>query len=167
MDKLVVVRIGRPTGHLVSWVNQGKWSTPENRNIIDNQIIRDFFVEGYNVFIVFLESGDIPVYTARVSNVRQRNNSDSLYPAANEHGPFQTFIEFTNIFRITNEISSLYDPLLNSIQFTRGHQIPIDGFLTELPIVLYKGLESVNDVYINNNYINANRTVINPHYNLY
>jgi hypothetical protein len=165
MDKLVVVRIGRPTGYLVSWVNQGKWSTPENPNIIDNQIVRDYFVEGYNVYVVFLETGDIPVYTAQVSNVRARNNSDHLYPAANEHGPFQTFIEFTNIFRITNEISLLYAPLLNSIRFTRGHQIPIDGFLSELPIVLYKGLESVNNVYINNN-IWANRTVINPEYNL-
>lgn len=120
MDKLVVVRVGRPTGHLVSWVNQGKWCTPENRNIIDNQIIRDYFVEEYNVYMVFLETGDIPVYTAQVSNVRPRNHLDTQYPIANEHGLFQTFIEFDNIFPITNEIYSLYAPLLNSIRFIRG-----------------------------------------------
>ena len=168
MDKLVVVRIGRPTGYLVSWANQGKWSTAENRNIIDNQIIRDHFVEGYNVYIVFLEAGDIPVYTAQVSNVRARNHLDALYPVGNEHGLFQSFIEFDNIFPITNEISSLYDPLLESIRYTRGKQISINNLQAEMPIVMYKALEAVNELHVNNiPYIHTNRTVINPHYNLY
>jgi hypothetical protein len=165
MDKLVVMRIGRSD---YSWVNQKKWSTPENLSIIDNQIVRDYFVEDYNVYLVFLETGDIPVYTALVNNVRARNHLDAQYPIGNNHGLFQTFIEFDNIFPITNDISSLYNPLIESIRYIRGHQVPIDGILSESAIAMYKGLDTINQLYLNNMpYIHTNRTVINPEYNLY
>jgi len=166
MDKVIVVRIGSPAEHLDSWVNQGKWSTPENPNMIDNQIVRDLFVQGYNVYIVFLESGDIPVYTALVTNVRGRNHLDVQYPLGNDHGLFETFIEFNSIFPIPNGVRPLYRPLLDYVRYTRGQQLPINELLSEVPIAVYRSLQTVNNIYINND-IWSNRTVINPEYNLY
>jgi hypothetical protein len=165
MDKLVVVRIGNASGLLQSWYNQKKWSTAENQNIIRNQIIRDLYVEGYNVYILFLESGDIPVYTARVTNVRPRNITDIAYPIANEHGPFQTFIEFDKAFKISADTAVVYRPLLDSIRYKRGQQLHLNGLLSELPIAICKTLETIDDLYVFGN--GHNRTVINPKYNLY
>ena len=165
MDKLVVIRIGNPSGMLATWYNQKKWSVAENPNLIRNQIIRDLYVEGYNVYLLFLESGDIPVYTARVTNVRPRNITDIAHPIANEYGPFQTFIEFDKAFKIGADTSVVYRPLLDSIRYKRGQQLHLNGLLSELPIAICKTLETIDDLYVFGN--GHNRTVINPQYNLY
>ena len=138
MDRLVVVRLGK----LYSPINLGKWSSPE---LPDSQVIRHLFMEGSDVVVLLLGKGDKPLYMGKVLELRPRNNLlDSAYPPE-----YQTFITFSNyrFFDVSQMNTHVFDPILESIRFTRGAQIHIDN--DNLAIVVmgfYYGLQSAQNV---------------------
>ena len=119
--RCVAIRIGNPA--LLPWINAqntGRWSTEES----STQHARDLFMEGHEVILVFLGTGDRPVGVANLTNVRARNNEidRALFP---EGQNLDTIMEFSNYVSVLNCMydTSLFGPLLSEIRFSRGPQV--------------------------------------------
>ena len=177
MESLVVIRIGTHNIHSQAMFAQHKWSSPEVPN---SQKVREQFMEGKTVYVLFIGGNNTPLYMGKVADVRARDAVlDTALPTADEAGNrFQTIITFTpydSLQEILNPTMEFFEPLLEYIQFRRGSQIHIsDRHISLVLISFYRGIyqsyltliAQVNNSYIDNNLIGRNVTVINPNYNL-
>ena len=138
MERLVVVRLGK----LYSPISLFKWSSPE---LPDTQVIRHLFMEGSDVVVLLLGKGDKPLYMGKVLELRPRNAAlDSAYPPE-----YHTFILFSNyrFFDVSQMNTNVFNPILESIRFTRGAQIHIeDENLAIVVMGFYYGLQSAQNV---------------------
>ena len=138
MERLVVVRLGK----LYSPISLGKWSSPE---LPDSQVIRNLFMEGSDVIVLLLGKEGKPLYMGKVLELRPRNSAlDSAYPPE-----YQTFITFSNyrFFDVSQMNTHVFNPILESIRFTRGAQIHIeDDNLAIVVMGFYYGLQSAQNV---------------------
>lgn len=138
MERLVVVRLGK----LYSPISLGKWSSPE---LPDSQVIRNLFMEGSDVIVLLLGKEGKPLYIGKVLELRPRNPAlDSAYPPE-----YQTFVIFSNyrFFDVSQMNTHVFNPILESIRFTRGAQIHIeDENLAIVVMGFYYGLQSAQNV---------------------
>jgi hypothetical protein len=172
MESLVVIRVGTDNNNSQAMFAQYKWSSPELPN---SQIVREQFMEGKTVYILFIGSNNLPVYMGKVSNVRARDTVlDAALPTHDVSGNrFQTIITFTpydSLQEILNPTMDFFQPVIEYIQFRRGSQVHIsDRHIALVLISFYRGLYQsflTINAQLNNPYINGNVTVINPNYNL-
>jgi hypothetical protein len=156
-ESFVVVRTGF-TPH--NWFQQGKWSTPEQPFVLNNQTVRNLALLGSSVLVLFVGLEDLPLYLVKVQTVRPRNLSDSNYPYANDLGPYLTFMTFDNspIYTVTPEIRPIFRPALDSIRYLPGQELIIHPDLSSVPIHYYNAL-STSRVYLP-----LNTTYIVPSY---
>jgi len=151
--KVVVVRVGT-TDHI--W--DTKWSSLEMPLLQNNQTVLHLFVEQHSILVVFVNTGDIPIYIARVENVRGRDLlADSDYPLGTDRGLYQTFMTFSRKFPISITGVILLQTMLNSIKYVPGQQVLIDDNNSLAAIIL----DSINHTNVN---VNGNTTFINPAY---
>lgn len=152
MTQVVVIRVGRPT-HV--W--DTKWSSPEIAQFVNNQTVRDLFVEQYRVIAVFVTTGDIPIFIASIDNVRPRDPLiDSDYPLGNQQGIYHTFLTFRNKYAITATGISLLAPMMDTIRYTPGQQIQINNNTALSAIALFAIHNTRLDNIRNTTYINLN-----------
>jgi hypothetical protein len=157
-ETFVVVRTGF-TPH--NWFQQGKWSTPEQPFVLNNQTVRNLVSVGIPVIVLFVGLEDLPLYLVKVQSVRPRNQIvDSNYPYANELGPYLSFMTFDNspIYFLTPEIRPIFRPALDSIRYVPGQELIIPHDLCSIPIHYYNALAT------NRAYLPLNTTYIVPSY---
>jgi hypothetical protein len=153
--KVVVVRVGTP-----DHVWDTKWSSLEMPLLQNNQTVLHLFVEQHPILVVFVNTGDIPIYIARVENVRGRDLlADADYPLGTDRGLYQTFITFSHKYPINIAGIIILQTMLNSIKYIAGQQVLIDDNLALAAILL----DSINHANTNTN-TNVNTTFINPAY---
>ena len=152
-ESFVVVRTGF-TPH--NWFQQGKWSTPEQPFVLNNQTVRNLVLVGCPAIILFVGLEDLPLYLVKVQAVRPRNLSDSNYPYANHLGPYLTFMTFDNhpLFALTPEIHPIFRAALDYIRYLPGEELLIPRDLCSIPIHYYNALA------INRTYLPLNTTYI-------
>ena len=145
-ESFVVVRTGF-TPH--NWFQQGKWSTPEQPFVLNNQTVRNLVLAGTPVIVLFVGIQDLPLYIVKVQGVRPRDLTDSNYPYANDLGPYLTFMTFDNspVYAVTPEIRPIFRSVLDSIMYMPGQELIIHPDLCSIPIHYYNAL-STNRVYI-------------------
>lgn len=130
--RLFVVRVGQQNGPWATWSPRLVWSTPENTP----QLIRSSWVEGQDVYVLFVASGDIPIAMTQITGVRARDNErDAPLPRANDTGQFQTIMTYTNLLHINPELEML-PPVLEEIRYVRGHQILVTNAVAQ-PLLHY------------------------------
>lgn len=153
MNSLVVIRVGEPDNFFYNQMERGVWSTA------DSQHVRNAFVQGRSVFVVFVGSDDTPLYIGRVSNVRPRNViSDAAFP--NTH---TTFFVFQPII-ISYPVSHVFSDLLARIHFETGVQLVIaDLQIVSTVIAFYHGLYQGRNTIPLNYYINRENVNYIPH----
>jgi len=151
-DVLVVVRTGF-TPH--NWFQQGKWSTPEQPFVLNNQTVRNLVLVGCPTIVLFVGLQDLPLGLVKIQTVRPRNLTDSNYPYANELGPYLSFMTFDNspIYVITPEIQPIFRHVLNSIQNISGQELIIAQDLARVPINYYNALARFRHYPLNTTYI--------------
>lgn len=137
MEHLVVVRTSSPANDMPYTFLDGKWASPENSQ---NQVVRELFVQGYSVLVLFVGMNDIPLYMTRITNVRPKNDqTDILFSPTHPLGYLQTFMEFStstsHLLLCSNPI--LTNPILEYIRFRKGHQIFIPRLFSDLVIQDY------------------------------
>jgi hypothetical protein len=156
-ESFVVVRTGF-TPH--NWFQQGKWSTPEQPFVLNNQTVRNLALVGSPVIVLFVGLEDLPLYLVKVQTVRPRNLTDSNYPYANELGPYLSFMTFDNspVYTVTPEIRSIFRHALDSIRYVPGQELLIPHELCSIPINYYNALATSRA------YIPLNTTYIVPSY---
>jgi len=155
MEHLVVIRTSSPANDIPYTFIDGKWASPETSQ---NQVVRELFVQGYSILVLFLGVNDLPLYMTRITNVRPRNDqTDLVFSLVHPLGYLQTFMEFsiqpTNMLVTSNP--ALTNPILEYIRFRTGHQIFIPLNLSTPLIQDY-----VHRTNTNNNISSANRTVV-------
>jgi len=153
MSRLVVVRVGDPSGSWSFFKKNGKWASPENHV----QSVRNMFNEGYNVHVLFVGTGDVPLVCSKVLMVRERTTMDIDMPLRNELGELKTIITFDigwSTLDFTYLIANYDDTILDYIKYKPGSQLLIPGNM------------SVNFMNYFNNIIKnrKNQTVFNPEY---
>lgn len=135
MSRLVVVRVGNPEGLWATAIKSGIWSSPE----CHTQVVRDAYVEGYKVVLLFLGTGDMPLLVATVSNVRERRQNEQVIPLTNELGELKTIIEFNDIQPLP-----LCQAILPIIRYKIGSQIPISNTDASLLLTYYTNYIAMN-----------------------
>jgi hypothetical protein len=149
MTQVIIVRVGSPVHN---W--DTKFSSPSMPTHINNQTIRNLFVEQYPLIVIFVGTGDIPISMASVDNVRPRHPiEDANYPIGNIQGLYETFFTFRQKYPITASGKKLIQPILDYIRFIPGQQIHINH-MSALSAVLLHTINTVN-LNINNTYINS------------
>ena len=149
MAQVVVVRVGNP---IHNW--DTKWSSPEIHNLVNNQTIRNLYVEQYPLIVIFVGTGDIPLCMASVETVRPRSAiHDADYPVGNVQGLYQTFFTFRRQYPITVPGRQLLQPILDHIRFIPGQQVQINH-LSALNAIALHTINTVN--------FSQNNTYINP-----
>lgn len=156
-ESFVVVRTGF-TPH--NWFQQGKWSTPEQPFVINNQTVRNLVLVGVPVIVLFVGLNDLPLYLVKVQTVRPRNITDLNYPYANDLGPFLSFITFDSniIYAVSPEMRDMFRPALDCIRYVAGQELIIQNDLSITPINYYNALA------ISRAYLPLNTTYIVPPY---
>ena len=159
MSRLVLVRIGDPNGLWTICKPNGKWSSPE----LHEQVVRNMFVEGYEVYIIFVGTGDKLVAVSKVLNVRERNNNDVVIPTENEIGELKTILTFdtTLMVDIRNSMSNYYPPVLDYVRYRSGSQILIPDNLSSTVIPNLIALQIITR---GSNIYRGNITVMNTDY---
>ena len=159
MSRLVLIRVGDPNGLWPVCKAGGIWSSPE----CHEQSIRNMFVEGYTVYALFVGTGDTLLMTAKITNVRERFEDDTLIPDSNEIGPLKTVIVFNpnETVDLRHTLTGSYQAALNYVKYKPGSQLLIPNLHSEAIINLINATLSMS--YINTLY-RGNRTVINPEY---
>jgi hypothetical protein len=152
-EAFVVVRTGF-TPH--NWFQQGKWSTPEQPFVLNNQTVRNLVLLGIPTIVLFVGVQDLPLYLVKVQTVRPRDLSDFNYPYSNNLGPYLSFMTFNNniIYAIPPEIYPMFRPALASIHNLPGQELIIPNDLSSVLILYYNSLAlfktypSLNTTYI-------------------
>ena len=171
MESLVVIRVGTDNNNSQAMFAQHKWSSPELPN---SQKVREQFMEGNTVYVLFIGGNNTPVYMGKVADVRARDVVlEAVLPTVDEAGNrFQTIITFTpydSLQEIVSPTMEFFEPVIQYIQFRRGSQIHIsDKHISLVLISFYRGIyQSYLTMNAQLNLINRNVTVINPEYNIY
>jgi hypothetical protein len=151
MSRLVLVRVGDPKGSWSSCKDFGMWASPENHE----QVVRNLFMEGFSVYVVFVGTGDIPLLGTRITNVRERINNDTLIKDTNEIGLLKTIITFDINEGV--DLRNTQDSALEYVRYKRGSQILIPT--THSVSILRKISLSLNNMIYR-----GNTTVLNPEY---
>jgi hypothetical protein len=146
MECVVAVRIGNLQGFFNSVATvKGKWSSPDG---LESDAVREYFVQGYAVYVVFCDHSGKAIYMTRVTGVRPRSLRDYDFPLENDLGRFNTFFEFDPSMAMHIIGSPVFNRLQNAIRYTVGYQIPMDIHTTDSLIGYYKGFfdgyQSVN-----------------------
>lgn len=172
--RLFVIRVGDPNGLWATWHRQNKWSTPDAQT---GQPIRNAWVEGAEVHILFVGTGDIPLHYGVLSGVRARNPEiDINFPTRTEQGELQTFLMFEGIVPVQNSFNSnpeIFQGILDEIRYQRGSQIQISSASAANIFIfnqgfalgqLYRQPPPQNQVFVNNTVVaNPNSTInLNP-----
>jgi hypothetical protein len=123
MSRLVLVRVGEPESSWSICKEFGIWASPENHE----QVVRNLFMEGYSVYILFAGTGDQPLIVTHVTNVRERRRDDTLIQDRNEIGVLKTIITFdiNNCVDLRNQLINSYQVALDYVRYKRGSQILI------------------------------------------
>jgi hypothetical protein len=137
----------------------GIWGSPEAHE----QAVRNMFVEGYTVYVIFIGTGDKLLMCTKITNVRERIENDSLIPDANEIGPIKTAIIFdpSEVVDLRNNLVSPYQAALDYVKYKAGSQILIPRLYAEPILRLITCLITLSRV---NTEYRGNQTVINPEY---
>jgi len=156
-EALVVVRT-EFTPH--NWFQQGKWSTPEQPFVLNNQTVRNLVLVGCPTIVLFVGLQDLPLCLVKIQSVRPRDFTDFNYPYSNNLGPYLSFMTFDNlpIYAITSEIRPIFRHILNSIQNIPGQELIIAQHLARVPINYYNALTRFR------HYPSLNTTYIVPSY---
>ena len=157
-DRLVVVRTGFTD---MSWYRQGKWSTPEQPLVLNNQTVRNLVLQGVPVIVLFVGLQDVPLFIVRVREIRGRDvELDAAFPYANAYGPFLTFMTFDThpSFVITPQLNMMFSPIVDFIRYIPGQEVSVTNNLAQAPIRYYNSLASI----INRTPIPLNTTYILP-----
>ena len=160
MSRLVLIRVGDPAGIWAVSKMAGLWASPE----CHEQSVRNMFVEGYTVYGLFVGTGDKLLLCAKITNVRERSNTDdTLIPESNEIGNLKTVIVFdpSEISDLRYTLTNTYQPALDYVKYKTGSQILIPRIYSEGILRLVTttiSLSRINSVY------RGNTTVINPEY---
>jgi len=151
-ETLVVVRT-EFTPH--NWFQQGKWSTPEQPFVLNNQTVRSLVLAGYPTIVLFVGLQDLPLCLVKIHTVRPRDFTDLNYPYANNLGPYLSFMTFDNspIYVVTPEIQSIFRNVLDSIQNIPGQELIIAHDLARIPINYYNALARFRHYPLNTTYI--------------
>ena len=159
MSRLVLIRIGDPNGLWSISKNAGIWASPE----CHEQVVRNIFMEGYTVYGLFVGTGDKLLLTAKITNVREHFDDDTLIPNTNELGPLKTVIVFdpSEIVDLRHTLTNGYQSVLDYVKYKRGSQILIPNLYAEPLLRLITTLISLSRV---NSVYRGNTTVINPEY---
>jgi hypothetical protein len=149
MSRLVLIRVGDPVSSWSVCKEFGIWASPENHE----QVVRNLFMEGYSVYVLFVGTGDIPLLGTRVINVRERTNNDSLIQERDEIGLLKTIITFDliNYVDLRNHLTNSYQCALDYVRYKRGSQILIPASYS---VYIFR-LISLSE---------TNTTVLNPEY---
>lgn len=160
MSRLVLIRVGDPTGIWSVSKMAGLWASPE----LHEQVVRNMFVEGYTVYGLFVGSGDKLLMAAQITSVRERSDTDdTLIPGSNEIGPLKTVIVFNpnETVDLRHTLTNPYQTALDYVKYKVGSQILIPNLHADPIIRLITsalGMSYINTIY------RGNRTVINPEY---
>ena len=153
MSRLVVVRVGDPSGPWSFFKIIGKWASPENQV----QAVRNMFNEGYTVNILFVGTGDVPLLCSKVLMVRERTTIDIDMPLRNELGELKTIITFDIAWSnldLTYIIPEYHDAILEYVKYRPGSQLVVPNNISQ---------NFINYFYnMTNN--RTNQTVLNPEY---
>jgi hypothetical protein len=155
MSRLVLIRVGDPGSSWSVCKEFGIWASPENHE----QVVRNFFMEGYSVYLLFVGTGDIPLLGTCVINVRERTNNDILIQERDEIGLLKTIITFdiNCCVDLRNQSTNSYQVALDYVRYKRGSQILIPASYS-VSILRLISLSHTNTVY------RGNTTVLNPEY---
>ena len=135
MSKLVVIRVGNPTGSWAQSVERGFISTPESQV----QHARNLFMEGNEVIALFVGTGDILLGMSKISSIRSRATTDT------SNIDLQTFMTFTKsdyIDILTADIT-VFEKVLAYIKYRQGQQIVPDtecSCTCQHVLAFYKGV---------------------------
>jgi hypothetical protein len=129
----------------------GIWASPENHE----QVVRNFFMEGYSIYVLFVGTGDQPLMVTRVTDVRERRRNDTLIPERDEIGILKTIISFdiNNSIDLRAPLTNSYQLALDYVRYKQGSQILI-------PTAYSVGILRL----ISLSQTNTNTTVLNPEY---
>lgn len=155
MSRLVLVRVGDPESSWSVCKEFGLWASPENHE----QVVRNFFMEGYLVYVIFVGTGDQPLIVTSVTNVRERTRNDTLIQERDEVGLLKTIITFdiNNFLDLRSQLTNSYQLALDYVRYKRGSQILIPESYS-VSILRLLSLSQTNTVY------RGNMTVLNPEY---
>ena len=133
MNKLVVIRVGEPNGPWATAKSSGKYATPESQP----QHVRNLFMEGSPVVLLFVGTNDVPLKLASVSNVRSKYVSEDSDPE------LQTYMELnvTESYDIDAADPTIFEKLRFSIKYKRGRQVIPDGCAATHVLAFFEGLK--------------------------
>jgi hypothetical protein len=135
MDSVIVVRIGDSHDMFNRMYSHGKWSSPES-----SSVVREHFLIGFNVYVIFCNESDCPLYITKIINVRHRHYiNDANFPLEHPLGKFQIFMEFQPLQVININQIALFNKVKDYIQYKPGHQILINDNMSESIIAYYNG----------------------------
>jgi len=155
MSRLVLIRVGDPGSSWSACKEFGIWASPENHE----QVVRNLFMEGYSVYVLFVGTGDQPLMVSQVTNVRERTRDDTLIQERDEIGLLKTIINFDieKTIDMRNELTNLYQSAIDYVRYKRGSQILIPASYS-VSIFRLISLSQKNTIQ------RGNRTVINSEY---
>ena len=151
MECVIAVRIGTLQNIFNSVCTiKGKWSSPDTN---EYDAVREYFVQGYSVYVVFCDHSGKAIYMTRVTGIRPRSAlRDMDFPIENEFGRFNTFFEFDPTMAMHVLGSPVFKRLQNAIRYTVDHQIAMDIHTTDSLVGYYKGfLDGYQSVNVNVN----------------
>ena len=173
--RLVIIRVGDANG---SWATASsrnnatyKWSTPES----GPQLVRDAWIEGHEVVVLFVTTGDRPSHMGLVTGVRARNNEDdATFPRCNDIGDLNTMITFGRLLDVREVPQDIFEHVLSDIRYQRGAQIAAPCSCAAEILSFFAGTQiarqpPVNQVVnatvvANNNATYGNVTTVAPNY---
>jgi hypothetical protein len=154
MSKLVVIRVGDQDGTWSVTKSRNTHSTPESQA----QHVRNLFMQGHAVTVLFVGNNDIPLKLASVVNVRYKSADDDSNPE------LQTYMDLypTESFDVEPADPALFEKLRLSIKFNRGKQVIPDACVATSILAFFEGLrfkKVAATTYAPNTYIPLNTTV--------
>lgn len=153
MNRLVIIRVGDPTGLWQTSMPLGRWSSPESHR----QDVRNLFVEGYTVIAVFVGRGDEPLCAAKITGVRERTIDDAIFPITTDLGDLRTFLQFdpNTMLYLQPTYTVTHFEAINYIKFRVGSQLIIPQHIAREFInyfILIRNMININ-IPLNNTYI--------------
>lgn len=157
MTKLVVIRVGNQHGTWPVVKSKGMYSTPESQD----QCVRNLFMQGHAVTVLFVGLNDVPLKLASVLNVRSKYLHEDTDPE------LQTYMDLDPVesFDIETADPSIFEKLRFSIKFKRGQQVIPDDCSATHVLAFFQGLkfQKVPTIFQTSNVnIPLNTTVILP-----
>lgn len=128
MQKFVVVRISD------SALSKLVVSTPDS---LGTQFVHNYFMEGSEVIVLFVGTGDVPLSMTKIARVRSKLEGDDCNPDCTS---FMTFNE-VDLVDVRAADFSIFSKLLADIKFKTGRQIvPGNTNAIDIAVSFYKGV---------------------------